>query len=136
MPVLIVARGIQGLGVWLMILSMAIIADIVPPRNEDLHGHHGQRLGFASCWAHPGGGSRTASLALAFWFNLPLGAFAIAMAAAFLKMPAQRKTRQAGRPGHDHHGSATTPSSSSPPGRREYEWSSPLILGSSAQPWS
>ena len=97
MPMLIAARGIQGLGGGgLMILSMSIIADIVPPRRRGTYmGIMGGAWAFSSVLGPILGGWFADSIGWrwAFWFNLPLGAFAIVMAAVFLKMPAQKKAR-------------------------------------------
>jgi EmrB/QacA subfamily drug resistance transporter len=135
MPVLIAARGIQGLGGGgLMILSMSIIADIVPPRQRGKYmGVMGGAWAFSSVLGPILGGWFADSIGWrwAFWFNLPLGAFAIAMAAAFLKMPLLKKAR----PKLDGLGMATMALATTAIvlvtswGGRQYAWSSPLILG-------
>ncbi|OFW62342.1 MAG: MFS transporter, partial [Actinobacteria bacterium RBG_13_63_9] len=135
MPVLIGARGIQGLGGGgLMILSMAIIADIVPARQRGKYmGIMGSAWAFASVLGPILGGWFADSIGWrwAFWFNLPLGAFAIVMAAAFLKMPVQKKARSK----LDTLGMVTMALATTAIilvtswGGREYAWGSPLILG-------
>jgi EmrB/QacA subfamily drug resistance transporter len=135
MSVLIAARGVQGLGGGgLMILSTAIIADIVPPRRRGTYmGIMGSAWSFASVlgpilggWFADGIGWRWA-----FWFNLPLGAFAFAMAAAFLKMPLEKRPRVR----LDGLGMAAMALATTAVilvtswGGREYGWSSPPILG-------
>jgi EmrB/QacA subfamily drug resistance transporter len=135
MSVLIAARGIQGLGGGgLMILSTAIIADIVPPRRRGTYmGIMGGAWAFSSVLGPILGGWFADSIGWrwAFWFNLPLGAFAMVMAAAFLKMPLQKKVR----PKLDGLGMATMALATTAIvlvtswGGRQHGWSSPLILG-------
>jgi EmrB/QacA subfamily drug resistance transporter len=135
MSVLIAARGIQGLGGGgLMILSTSIIADIVPPRRRGTYmGIMGGAWAFSSVLGPILGGWFADSIGWrwAFWFNLPLGAFAIAMAAAFLKMPLEKKAR----PKLDGLGMATMALATTAIilvtswGGREYAWGSPVILG-------
>jgi EmrB/QacA subfamily drug resistance transporter len=135
MPVLIAARGIQGLGGGgLMILSMAIIADIVPPRQRGTYmGIMGSAWAFASVLGPILGGWFADSIGWrwAFWFNLPLGVLAIVMAAVYLRMPVQKKAR----PKLDALGMVTMALATTAIvlvtswGGREYAWGSPLILG-------
>lgn len=88
---LIIARGVQGLGGGgLMILSQAIIADIVPVRERSKYmGFMGAVFGISSVlgpllggWFTDGPGWRWA-----FWINIPLGVVAIAFAAIWLRLP-------------------------------------------------
>ncbi|MGL6235132.1 MAG: MDR family MFS transporter [Segniliparus sp.] len=94
---LIVGRAVQGLGGGgLMILSQAIIADVVPPRQRGKYmGVMGGIFAIASVlgpllggWFTEGPGWRWA-----FWMNLPLGGFAVLAAVLFLKLPARRAER-------------------------------------------
>ena len=135
MPMLIGARAVQGLGGGgLMILSMSIIADIVPPRRRGTYmGILGGAWAFSSVLGPILGGWFADSIGWrwAFWFNLPLGTLAVVMAAVFLKMPLQKKAR----PRLDTLGIITMAVATTALilvtswGGREYEWSSPVILG-------
>ena len=135
MPVLIAARAVQGLGGGgLMILSQAIIADIVPPRRRGMYmGILGGAWAFASVLGPILGGwfADTIGWRWAFWFNLPLGLLAVTAAAVFLKASAQRSTR----PVVDGLGMAAMAVTTTAIilvtswGGREYAWESPVILG-------
>ncbi len=87
MPGLITARAVQGLGGGgLMILSQAIIADLVPARRRGKYmGVIGMVWGFSSVVSPLLGGwfTDTVGWRWVFWFNLPLGVLAIAAALAF-----------------------------------------------------
>ena len=134
MPMLIGARAVQGLGGGgLMILSMSIIADIVPPRRRGTYmGILGGAWAFSSVLGPILGGWFADSIGWrwAFWFNLPLGTLAVVMAAIFLKMPLQKKAR----PRLDTLGMVTMAVATTALilvtswGGREYEWNSPVIL--------
>lgn len=91
MTVLIVGRAVQGLGGGgLMILSMAIIADIVPARQRGKYmGAMGGVFALASVAGPLLGGFFTEGIGWrwAFWMNLPLGALAILAAVFFLHLP-------------------------------------------------
>lgn len=91
MPLLILARAVQGLGGGgLMILSQAAIADVIPARERGKYmGIMGAVFAVSSVagpllggWFTEGPGWRWA-----FWINLPLGALALAATIAFLKIP-------------------------------------------------
>jgi EmrB/QacA subfamily drug resistance transporter len=135
MAVLITARAVQGLGGGgLMILSQAIVADIVPPRRRGTYmGIMGSAWAFSSVLGPILGGwfADTIGWRWAFWFNLPLGAFAVVMAAAFLKMPAQKKSR----PKLDIPGIVTMAVCATAIilvtswGGNQYDWGSATILG-------
>ncbi len=88
---LIIGRAIQGLGGGgLMILSQAIIADVVPVRQRSKYmGIMGAVFGVSSVAGPLLGGWFTDSVGWrwAFWFNIPLGVIAIVLAAIFLKIP-------------------------------------------------
>ena len=91
---LIVFRGVQGLGGGgLMALAMAIIADVVPPRDRGRYqGLFGGVFGLASVAGPLVGGFFTdhATWRWIFWINLPLGAVALAVVAATLHLPGRR----------------------------------------------
>jgi EmrB/QacA subfamily drug resistance transporter len=88
---LIIGRAVQGLGGGgLMILSQAIIADVVPVRERSKYmGVMGAVFGISSIAGPLLGGWFTESIGWrwAFWINIPLGLAAIVMAAVFLKLP-------------------------------------------------
>jgi EmrB/QacA subfamily drug resistance transporter len=88
---LIVGRAVQGLGGGgLMILSQAIIADVVPARERGRYmGAIGGVFALASVAGPLLGGWFTESIGWrwAFWMNLPLGALAILAAVMLLKLP-------------------------------------------------
>ncbi|WP_109471629.1 MDR family MFS transporter [Ornithinimicrobium cavernae] len=95
---LVLWRGVQGLGGGgLMILSQAIIADIVPARERGRYmGPMGALFGIAAVagpllggWFTEGPGWRWA-----FWVNIPIGIAAIAIAWVALQLPSHR----AGKP--------------------------------------
>ncbi|MBG6218531.1 EmrB/QacA subfamily drug resistance transporter [Arthrobacter sp. CAN_A6] len=131
---LIVARVIQGLGGGgLMILSQAIIADIVPARERGKYmGLMGGVFAFASVvgpliggWLTEGPGWRWV-----FWFNLPVGALALVGATLFLRPKAVRV-----RPTLDLWGMVFIALATtglvlvSSWGGSTYAWTSPVILG-------
>lgn len=91
---LIVGRAIQGIGGGgLMILSQAIIADVVPVRERSKYmGIMGAVFGLSAVVGPLLGGWFTEGIGWrwAFWINIPLGIVAIAFAAVFLKLPKHR----------------------------------------------
>ncbi|MFC4222402.1 MDR family MFS transporter [Lysinibacter cavernae] len=88
---LIVGRAIQGLGGGgLMILSQAIIADVVPARERGRYmGIMGGVFALSSVAGPLLGGWFTEGIGWrwAFWMNIPLGILAIASAVVFLRLP-------------------------------------------------
>jgi EmrB/QacA subfamily drug resistance transporter len=88
---LIAGRAIQGLGGGgLMILSQAIIADVVPARERGRYmGIMGGVFALSSVAGPLLGGWFTEGIGWrwAFWMNIPLGILAIASAAFFLRLP-------------------------------------------------
>ncbi len=93
-PELVIWRGVQGLGGGgLMILSQAIIADIVPAKDRGKYmGPMGALFGIAAVvgpllggWFTEGPGWRWA-----FWINVPIGLAALAVAWVTLKLPTHR----------------------------------------------
>ncbi|WP_267244312.1 MDR family MFS transporter [Streptomyces sp. PR69] len=96
MPQLIAYRGLQGLGGGgLLVLSMAIVGDIVSPRERGRYqGLFGAVFGATSVLGPLLGGFFTEHLSWrwVFYINLPIGAVALAVIAAVLHIPA-RPTR-------------------------------------------
>jgi len=95
---LVLWRGVQGLGGGgLMILSQAIIADVVPARERGKYmGPMGALFGIAAVagpllggWFTEGPGWRWA-----FWVNIPVGILAIAIAWYALQLPSHRAERR------------------------------------------
>ncbi|MCE5253691.1 MAG: DHA2 family efflux MFS transporter permease subunit [Actinomycetia bacterium] len=135
MPVLIAARAVQGLGGGgLIVLSQAVIADVVPPRRRGTYmGIIGGCFAVASVLGPLLGGWFTDTIGWrwAFWFNLPLGVLAVATAAAFLKTSSRRQDL----PRLDILGSVTMAVSVTAIvlvtswGGRQYAWDSGPILG-------
>ncbi|MFC9290315.1 DHA2 family efflux MFS transporter permease subunit [Streptomyces sp. NPDC057052] len=96
MPQLIGFRALQGLGGGgLMVLSMAIVGDIVPPRERGRYqGLFGAVFGTTSVLGPLLGGLFTEHLSWrwVFYVNLPLGVVALGVIAAVLHIP-RRSTR-------------------------------------------
>ncbi|MDQ0850406.1 EmrB/QacA subfamily drug resistance transporter [Arthrobacter sp. B3I9] len=133
MGMLITARVIQGLGGGgLMILSQAVIADVIPPRERGKYmGMMGGVFAIASVagpllggWFTEGPGWRWV-----FWINIPLGLLALAGAVFFLKLP-----RHSGKPRLDLGGMVLLAIATTclvlfaTWGGSKYEWSDPIIL--------
>lgn len=138
MATLIAARAVQGLGGGgLMLLSQALIADVVPARDRGRYmGVMGAVFGFSAIlgpllggWFTEGPGWRWA-----FGINIPLGILAIAAAIAFIP----RLHHPADRPRIDVAGIVTMSVSVtsiiliSSWGGTQYEWASAQILGLAA----
>ncbi|WP_367323492.1 DHA2 family efflux MFS transporter permease subunit [Streptomyces sp. HUAS ZL42] len=91
MPQLIAFRAVQGLGGGgLMVLSMAIVGDIVPPRERGRYqGLFGAVFGATSVLGPLLGGLFTQHLSWrwVFYVNLPIGVVALAVIAAALHIP-------------------------------------------------
>lgn len=91
MPELIGFRALQGLGGGgLMVLSMAIVGDIVPPRERGRYqGLFGAVFGATSVLGPLLGGLFTEHLSWrwVFYVNLPVGAVALAVIATALRIP-------------------------------------------------
>ena len=133
---LIFARALQGLGGGgLMILSQAVIADVIPPRDRGRYmGIIGGVFAFSSVawpliggWITEGPGWRWA-----FWLNLPLAVLAI-LAVIFLLPHRPFRDREKHRV--DYLGSLILMSATSALvlatiwGGNQYEWTSPQIIG-------
>ena len=134
MGVLIAGRAIQGLGGGgLMILSQAVIADVVPIAKRGKYmGLIGAVFGLASVlgpllggWFTDGPGWRWA-----FWFNLPVGVIALLVVTFILKIPSKKN-----KVNFDIWGTLTMAIAVSSLvlftswGGTEYDWDSPTILG-------
>ncbi|GAA1650835.1 MDR family MFS transporter [Georgenia ruanii] len=95
---LVTWRGIQGLGGGgLMILSQAIVADIVPARERGKYmGPMGALFGVAAVAGPLLGGWFTDShdWRWAFWVNIPIGLVALAIAWFTLKLPTHRSGKR------------------------------------------
>jgi EmrB/QacA subfamily drug resistance transporter len=104
MTQLIVGRAIQGLGGGgLMLLSQAIIADVVPARQRGRYmGIMGGVFALSSVAGPLLGGYFTdgPGWRWGLWMNVPLGILAIVSAVAFLRLPKNTK----GRPSIDYAG--------------------------------
>ncbi|MCL7377158.1 MFS transporter [Streptomyces sp. 35G-GA-8] len=94
MPQLIGFRALQGLGGGgLIVLSMAIVGDIVPPRERGRYqGLFGAVFGASSVLGPLLGGFFTESLSWrwVFYVNLPVGVVALLVIAAVLHIPVHR----------------------------------------------
>jgi EmrB/QacA subfamily drug resistance transporter len=130
---LIVGRGIQGLGGGgLMILSQAIIADVIPARQRGRYmGIMGGVFALSSVAGPLLGGWFTEGIGWrwALWMNVPLGILAIASAAFFLRLP-----KTSGRPRLDVAGMALLAIASTALvlvttwGGTTYDWDSLIIV--------
>ncbi|MEH0579430.1 MFS transporter [Streptomyces sp. B21-108] len=91
MPQLIAFRAVQGLGGGgLMVLSMALVGDLVPPRDRGRYqGLFGAVFGATSVLGPLLGGLFTEHLSWrwVFYVNLPVGVVALAVIAAVLHIP-------------------------------------------------
>jgi len=133
MTMLIIGRGIQGLGGGgLMILSQTIIADLVPPRQRAKYmAPIGAVFGLSAVAGPLLGGWFTDSVGWrwAFWINLPVGLFALAVCSVALRLP-----RRAVKVSLDYVGIALMAAAVSCTvlvatwGGTTYEWSDPVIL--------
>ena len=133
---LIITRGIQGIGGGgLMVLVMAVIADIIPPRERGRYaGAFGGVFAISSVLGPLAGGWFVDNLSWRwiFYINLPLGIAAFFVLAAALKVPARRTEHSV-----DYLGAALMVSGVvllllvTEWGGGEYEWLSPTIIGMS-----
>ncbi|WP_454044260.1 MDR family MFS transporter [Cellulosimicrobium sp. Marseille-Q8652] len=137
-PELVAWRGVQGLGGGgLMILSQAIIADIVPAKDRGKYmGPMGALFGIAAVigpllggWFTEGPGWRWA-----FWINVPIGIAAFVVGWVALKLPTHRSGRRIDVAGIFFMVVATSgivlvTSWESLTSSRGYDWSDPWLLG-------
>lgn len=97
LPQLVVTRAIQGLGGGgIMVLVLAVIADLVPPRQRGRYaGVFGAVFGLASILGPLLGGYFTQHLTWRwiFYINIPLGIAAFAVLAAVLHLPARHERK-------------------------------------------
>ncbi|MGC0363956.1 EmrB/QacA subfamily drug resistance transporter [Rhodococcus sp. 27YEA15] len=135
MTTLIAGRAVQGLGGGgLILLSQAIIADVVPARQRGRYmGAMGGVFALASVAGPLLGGWFTESIGWrwAFWINIPLGLLAIASAVAFLHLPKPNR----GKPRIDYLGMALVATAATclilftTWGGNTYAWGSGIIIG-------
>lgn len=136
-PELVAARAVQGLGGGgLMILSQAIIADIVPAKERGKYmGPMGALFGVSAVigpllggWLTEGPGWRWT-----FWVNVPVGIAAIIVAWFTLKLPSHRSRRPVDWFGILFMMLGTSGivllTSWQSLGNDSYDWSSPQLLG-------
>src|SRR5699024_1411923 len=131
-----IGRGVQGLGGGgLMLLTQAIIADVVPARDRGRYmGVMGSVFAVSSVagpllggWLTEGPGWRWA-----FWISMPTGLLALFAAWKFMKLP--KRTEQT-RPRIDYVGMALISIATtglvlaSTWGGSQYDWGSPTIVG-------
>lgn len=134
MGMLIGGRAVQGLGGGgLIALSMAIIGDIVPPRERGKYqGMFGAVFGVSSVAGPLLGGFFTdgPGWRWIFWLNLPIGLAALFVTSRALRMPIARRQHRV-----DYLGAAAIVGSVSSVllytswAGSEYGWSDPLALG-------
>ncbi|MFD7993689.1 MDR family MFS transporter [Streptomyces mexicanus] len=134
MPELIAFRALQGLGGGgLMVLSMAIVGDVVPPRERGRYqGLFGAVFGATSVLGPLLGGLFTQHLSWrwVFYVNLPVGVVALAVIAAALHIP-----RKAQRHVIDYLGTLLIASVATclvlvaSLGGTTWAWASPQIIG-------
>ena len=135
MGMLITGRIIQGLGGGgLMILSQAIIADVVPARERGKYmGIMGAVFAVSSVAGPLLGGWFTEGVGWrwTFWINIPLGVVALAATIAFLHLPKGTHTK----PRIDGWGMALLALATTclvlvaSWGGKDYDWNSPMIIG-------
>lgn len=135
MTMLIIARTVQGIGAGgLMILSQAIIADIIPARERGRYmGVMGGVFGLSAVLGPLLGGFFTEHVGWrwAFWMNVPLAVVAVVIAVTFLKIP----KREYPPFSWDYLGTIFAIVATVSLilfctwGGSQYEWSDPLIIG-------
>jgi len=137
-PMLVLWRGVQGLGGGgLMILSQAIIADVVSAKERGkFMGPMGAVFGVSSVLGPVLGGWFTESLSwrLAFWLVVPLGVATFVVAWFALRLPSHSSNRRMDVAGTVLMVLATTglvlaTSWESWSGERGYDWTDPRLAG-------
>lgn len=135
---LVVWRGVQGLGGGgLMILSQAIIADVVSAKDRGKYmGPMGAVFGISSVVGPLLGGWFTESLSWrwAFWFVVPLGLGTLVVAWFALKLPSHASGKRIDVAGTvlmviATAGLVLVTSWQSWSGERSYDWSDPRLVG-------
>ncbi len=131
---LIATRALQGLGGGgIMVLVMAVIADLIPPRERGKYsGLFGAVFGLASILGPLLGGFFTEQLSWRwiFYINLPLGIAAFVILGAVLHLPRHRERHQI-----DWLGAALLVAGVTALllvtvwGGQQFDWASPEILG-------
>ena len=131
---LVLTRAVQGLGGGgLMVLAMAVIADVIPPAERGRYqGLFGAVFGVASVLGPLVGGFfvETLSWRWIFYVNLPLGALVLFVLATQLHLPHTRREHSI-----DYAGAillvvgVVSILLVTQWGGRQYDWTSPLILG-------
>jgi EmrB/QacA subfamily drug resistance transporter len=131
---LIAFRALQGLGGGgLIALSMAIVGDIVPPRERGRYqGVFGGVFGASSVLGPLLGGVFTEKLSWrwVFYINLPIGLVTLGVIAAVLHIPVRRTSHRI-----DYPGMATVAAAATclvlvaSLGGTTWSWSSPAIIG-------
>ena len=97
MPMLIIARAIQGIGGGgLMAIALAIIGDVIPPRERGKYqGYFGAVFGVSAVAGPLLGGWLTDSISWRwiFYINIPVGLLALFVTSIALQMPVTKRSR-------------------------------------------
>ena len=135
MDQLIAFRALQGLGGGgLMALAMAIVGDIVSPRERGRYqGYFGGVFALASIGGPLAGGFLTDHLTWRwiFYINIPVGILALFITSAVLRLPLPTRSVQS----IDYTGAGLIVAAVTPLilvtvwGGRTYAWASPIIIG-------
>lgn len=132
--VLIASRAVQGLGGGgLMVLSQAIVADVVPARQRGRYmGVMGAVFGLSSLLGPLLGGFFTEGPGWrwALWFNVPICLLALAVAVLYLRLPVRASGSRLDLSGTALMAVGTTALIFMATwGGHEYAWGSPVIIG-------
>ena len=131
---LIAFRALQGLGAGgLMTLAMAIVADIIPPRERGRYQGYIQLVFVLASVAGPLLGGLFVdhlSWRWIFYVNLPIGALALVVISSTLHLPVERRRPQIDYPGAALlAGGLTSVLLVATWGGRQYAWASLTIVG-------